>query len=105
MPLLITVGSQVGMLHEIGALATQRSASAEPSQLPADFPPWLNLCDRNDLLSFRAAPRFSGRVRDVELDSRNPFPHAHNAYWRNNSVWNHILTAIGQPDNIAYQLR
>jgi hypothetical protein len=104
-PLLITVGSQAGMLHEIGALSTLPVAAREGSKLPADFPPWLNIYDHNDLLSFRAAPLFSGCVRDLELDSVQPFPHAHSAYWRNDQVWEHILSAIAKPENIQFQLR
>lgn len=104
-PLLVTVGSQVGMLDEIGALAATKKRRADAFRLPADFPPWLNICDRNDLLSFRAAPRFSGQVRDMELDSANPFPHAHNAYWRSDRAWEQILTAIAEPANIQLQLR
>jgi hypothetical protein len=104
-PLLITVGSQAGMLHEIGALGDLGPAGAEPTPLPPDFPPWLNLYDPNDLLSFRAAPLFAGRVRDVALRSAQPFPHAHSAYWRNDQAWEHILTAVAEPQNVMYQLR
>lgn len=104
-PLLITLGSQAGLLHEIGALGELGEAGPEPTRLPEGFPPWLNLYDRSDMLSFRAAPLFGGTVRDVELNGGQPFPHAHNAYWRNNTVWSHIVTAIGQPENIVYQLR
>lgn len=104
-PLLVTVGTQAGMLDEIGALAATKKRRADAFPLPAGFPPWLNICDRNDMLSFRVAPRFSGLVRDVELDSANPFPHAHNAYWRNDRVWEHILTALGDPAKIQLQLR
>jgi len=104
-PLLITVGSQAGMLHELGALATAPRPDGEPTPLPADFPPWLNICDRNDLLSFRAAPLFAGRVRDVELDGLTPFPDAHNAYWRSDAVWAQIISAVAAPGDVNVQLR
>lgn len=104
-PLLITAGSQAGMLHEIGALGDLGPAGAESTPLPPDFPPWLNLYDPNDLLSFRAAPLFAGRVRDVALRSAQPFPNAHSAYWRNDQAWEHILTAVIEPHNVMYQLR
>ncbi|MEI7771190.1 MAG: hypothetical protein WCI67_14450, partial [Chloroflexales bacterium] len=104
-PLLITAGSQAGVLHEIGALGALGKAGVEPTPLPTGFPPWLNLYDRNDMLGFRAAPVFAGALRDVELDSRQPFPHAHNAYWKNRQAWEHILAAIADPANVPFQLR
>lgn len=105
-PLLVTVGTQAGTFHEIGALGSLRAAGPEPSPLPPGFPPWLNLYDRNDMLGFRVAPVFAGVVRDVELlDGGQPFPHAHSAYWWNDTVWKHILDAIADPTNVPFQLR
>ncbi|NTU78111.1 MAG: hypothetical protein HGA45_01700, partial [Chloroflexales bacterium] len=104
-PLLITAGSQAAMLHEIGALGRLGPAGAEPTPLAPDFPPWLNLYDRSDMLGFRAAPIFAGVVRDVELSGGQPFPHAHNAYWRNGQLWEQIFAAIADPGNVLYQLR
>jgi predicted alpha/beta hydrolase family esterase len=47
---LITAGSQAPLLYELGALTKLR----QPARLPSRFPPWLNLCDQNDLLSYCA---------------------------------------------------
>ncbi|WP_329251146.1 hypothetical protein OG223_21850 [Streptomyces sp. NBC_01478] len=74
---LITVGSQAPFLYEIDALPSLPFGSG----LPPGFPPWTNVYDPRDLLAFVAAPLFPGRARDVRLDSRQPFPYAHSAYW------------------------
>jgi hypothetical protein len=74
---LITVGSQAPFLYELGALPSLR----HPDPLPGHFPRWVNLYDERDLLAFVGAEVFPGRVRDVRVDSRQPFPQAHGAYW------------------------
>ena len=81
---LVTVGSQVPYLHEIGALS-----GLEPgvTELPKHFPPWLNLYDPYDFLSYVAAPVFNGGVQDCRIQSRQPFPHSHSAYWTNHETW------------------
>lgn len=81
--LLVTVGSQAPFLYELGALP-----SLEPgAPLPAHVPPWINVYDRRDLLSYLGAGIFPGRVRDVEVDGRQPFPLAHSAYWGNPELY------------------
>jgi len=83
---LITVGSQAPYFHEIGALP-----SLEPGDpLPADMPPWLNIYDRRDFLSYVGDGVFGDRVTDVETSSGQPFPLSHSAYWRNPEVWESI---------------
>ncbi|WP_132838600.1 hypothetical protein [Streptomyces sp. BK205] len=85
---LITVGSQVPFFYEIGAL----SSLEPPEVLPEHFPQqWLNIYDRRDLLSFAAAQVFPRIATDLEVDSGQPFPQAHSAYWMNSSLW----TAVG----------
>ncbi|MEU1106656.1 hypothetical protein ABZ408_37750 [Streptomyces tibetensis] len=81
---LITVTSQIPLLYETGALV-----SLEPPEvLPEHFPKrWLNIYDRQDLLSFAAAQVFSGAATDREVDNRQPFPHAHTTYWMNPDFW------------------
>jgi hypothetical protein len=74
---LITVGSQAPFLYEIGALPMLES----PNELPEGFPPWTNVYDPRDLLAFVASGVFRGRARDFSVDSRQPFPWAHSAYW------------------------
>jgi hypothetical protein len=84
---LITVGSQAGLFHEIGALYSLRPGAP----LPDHFPRWINLFDPHDFLSYLAKPVFgSERVDDVAIDSGQPFPHAHGAYWANPATWNAI---------------
>ncbi|CCK29528.1 hypothetical protein BN159_5149 [Streptomyces davaonensis JCM 4913] len=74
---LVTVGSQAAHLHEIGALPC-----LDPGKpLPEHFPAWTNFYDRRDLLGFPAAPVFPRRVEDVEINTKEPFPAAHSAYF------------------------
>lgn len=86
---LVTVGSQAPLLYELGALSSLRP----PGQLPDHFPPWLNIYDRNDLLSYVASRLFPGAT-DVETDSGQPFPDAHSAYFGNDAVWAAIRDAM-----------
>lgn len=80
---LITIGSQSPFLYEIGAFP----ALAHPDPLPEHFPPWLNVYDRRDVLSYLGSGVFGGGVRDVEVDNGQPFPQSHSAYWTNPAVW------------------
>lgn len=87
---LITVGSQAPFLYEIGALW-----SLEPHEaLPDHVPPWLNIYDPRDMLSYVGAEVFSGRVEDVSVDNGQPFPQAHSAYWTNPRVWDAIAARL-----------
>ena len=83
---LITVGSQAPFLYELDALTSLRWG--EP--LPEHFPPWLNIYDPNDFLSYVGATIFKTRMRDVKVDNGQPFPQAHSAYWSNVEVWKAI---------------
>jgi hypothetical protein len=83
---LITVGSQAPYLYEIGALPSLDISRNE--RLPPSFPPWLNLYDPNDFLSYVAEPVFqTAGICDVCIDSGQPFPEAHGAYWTNDATW------------------
>ncbi|MEP6503269.1 MAG: hypothetical protein ABJD97_08075 [Betaproteobacteria bacterium] len=85
--LLVTCGSQAPLLYELGALRSL----LPPLSLPDTFPPtWLNFYDRNDLLSYLAAPVFKGRAKDFEVSSGQPFPDSHSAYWDEDSVWSRL---------------
>jgi hypothetical protein len=90
---LITFGSQAPFFFEIDALV-----SLEKGQpLPEHFPQlWLNVCDPNDLLSFRAKPVFSAdpRIRDEQLDSGQPPLAAHGSYLGSNSFWKLVWSVI-----------
>jgi hypothetical protein len=86
---LITVGSQSPYLYEIGAL--QGLDLSKHEKLPSTFPPWLNLYDPNDFLSYVAEPVFQTKtIRDIRIDSGQPFPESHGAYWTNEATWRAI---------------
>ncbi|MFJ6075299.1 hypothetical protein ACIQFU_31490 [Streptomyces sp. NPDC093065] len=88
--LLVTAGSQAPFLYESGSLPSLE----HPAPLPAHVPDWLNLYDPRDLLSYLGAGLFPGRVADVAVDSRQPFPAAHSAYWTNPEVYRHIVERL-----------
>ncbi|MFD3586194.1 hypothetical protein [Streptomyces sp. NPDC058683] len=85
--LLVTVGSQGPFLYESGSLPSLE----HPAPLPPYVPAWLNLYDPRDLLGYLGAGLFPGRVTDVAVDSGQPFPAAHSAYWTNPAVYGHIV--------------
>ncbi|MFJ6785347.1 hypothetical protein [Streptomyces yangpuensis] len=94
--LLVTVGSQAAFLHELGALA-----ALEPGgKLPYGFPRWLNVYDRQDVLSYLAGPVFPGdpRITDHEIGSRQPFPACHSAYWKQDSLYERIEQAVAEAE-------
>jgi hypothetical protein len=88
--LLVTVGSQAPFLYEIGALWSL----AHDDPLPAHIPAWLNIYDPSDLLSYVGASLFPGRVEDVEVNNRQPFPQSHSAHWANSKVWDAIVSRL-----------
>ncbi|MDP9315587.1 MAG: hypothetical protein M3R24_32790 [Chloroflexota bacterium] len=90
--LLVTVGSQAPYLYEINALHSLKWN--EPLPPPPDFPPWLNIFDLRDPLSYVGASIFPNRVQDVLVDSKQPFPRAHSAYWTNNATWKAIVPRL-----------
>ncbi|WP_031004912.1 hypothetical protein [Streptomyces sp. NRRL F-5727] len=81
--LLVTVGSQAPFLYELGALPSLEHGRP----LPAHVPRWINVYDRRDLLGYVGAGVFPGRVEDVAVDGRQPFPLAHSAYWGNPELY------------------
>ncbi|MBN3927397.1 hypothetical protein [Nostoc sp. NMS4] len=88
--LLVTVGSQAPFLYEINALY-----SLEYGQLlPEHFPEWLNIYDLRDFLSYVGNGIFRDRVQDVQVDSRQPFPRSHGAYWTNAKTWEAIISRL-----------
>ncbi|MEH2173203.1 hypothetical protein [Nostoc sp.] len=88
--LLVTVGSQAPFLYEINALY-----SLEYGQLlPEHFPQWLNIYDLRDFLSYVGNKIFPNRVQDVPVDSRQPFPRSHGAYWTNAKTWEAIISRL-----------
>jgi hypothetical protein len=92
--LLVTVGSQAPYFYEINALS---SLERQPgATLPTHFPPWVNIYDRRDFLSFVGARLFPGRVSDHDLDSYQPFPVAHSAYWDNEETYRIIADGVSR---------
>ncbi|MET7481920.1 alpha/beta fold hydrolase [Streptomyces sp. NPDC005538] len=85
--LLVTAGSQGPFLYESGSLPSLE----HPAPLPPHVPAWLNLYDPRDLLAYLGGALFPGRVTDVAVDSKQPFPAAHSAYWTNPAVYRHIV--------------
>jgi hypothetical protein len=81
---LVTAGSQAPLLYEIGALFSIKS----PNTVPQGFPPWLNIFDRNDFLSYFASRLLP--ATDLEVFSGQPFPNSHSAYFGNPTVWDAI---------------
>ncbi|MFD9005474.1 alpha/beta fold hydrolase [Streptomyces sp. NPDC059582] len=88
--LLVTVGSQGPFLYESGSLPSLE----HPALLPPHVPDWLNVYDPRDLLGYLGAGLFLGRVTDVAVDNRQPFPAAHSAYWTNPAVYRHIVDRL-----------
>ncbi len=88
--LLITVGSQAPFFYEIDALFSLRYG--EP--LPAHFPPWLNIYDLRDFLSYIGTGVFKENVQDILVDSKEPFPRSHGAYWSNAATWKAVKGRI-----------
>ncbi|WP_405974418.1 alpha/beta fold hydrolase [Streptomyces sp. NBC_00988] len=87
---LVTVGSQGPFLYESGSLPSLE----HPAPLPPYVPEWLNLYDPRDLLGYLGEGLFPGRVTDVAVDSKQPFPAAHSAYWTNPAVYRHIVDRL-----------
>ncbi|MBI0300673.1 hypothetical protein JBE04_41035 [Streptomyces sp. PRKS01-29] len=81
--LLVTVGSQAPFLYELDALTALRRD--EP--LPAAFPRWLNVYDERDLLGFVGEKVFPGRVTDLRVNTRQPFPRAHTSYFAHQRLY------------------
>ncbi|OKJ00366.1 hypothetical protein AMK18_17100 [Streptomyces sp. CB01249] len=88
--LLITVGSQAPFLYEIDALAGLRRGD----ELPATFPRWINVYDRRDLLGFVGERVFPGRVTDVRVNLRQPFPRSHTGYFAHQGLYERIAAEL-----------
>ena len=95
---LITVGSQAPFLYEMDALLMLRYGSALPTHFPRN---WMNVYDRHDVLAYRAAKVFPGSehvfVEDLEIDTGEPFPQAHGAYWTRDEFWNGMNGFLKRP--------
>lgn len=87
---LVTIGSQAPFLYEIGALPSL----TYPKPLPGHFPPWANIYDRRDILSYIGSPIMGERIADIQVDNGEAFPQAHSAYWSNPAVWDVIAAVV-----------
>jgi hypothetical protein len=85
--LLVTVGSQTPLFYEMGTLTSLEWGAP----LPAHVPRWLNIFDPRDFLSYVGGRVFPGRVSDRSVNSRQPFPQSHSAYWTNPRTWQLML--------------
>lgn len=88
--LLVTVGSQAPFLYEIDALTGLRRGD----ELPATFPRWVNVYDRRDLLGFVGERVFPGRVTDVRVNLRQPFPRSHTGYFAHHGLYERIAAEL-----------
>lgn len=91
---LITVGSQAPLLYELDVLA----GLSFGTPLPGHFPRWLNFFDQRDMLSFVGSEIFPGRIKDVAVDNRQPFPNAHTSYWSSALLWDTIGRWVASRD-------
>lgn len=87
---LITVGSQSPLIYEIDCLTSLRYGE----KLPEHFPRWLNVYDTQDFLSYVGAKVFPERVEDFEVQSRQPFPQSHSAYWTVPELWKKVADFV-----------
>lgn len=88
--LLVTVGSQAPILYEINSLHSLQHGKP----LPKHFPKWLNIYDMRDFLSYVGAKVFPSKVKDVEVNNKQPFPRSHDAYWENQETWKAIIEEL-----------
>ncbi|MDC2960393.1 hypothetical protein PO587_38805 [Streptomyces gilvifuscus] len=79
---LVTVGSQVGLLAELGLfphLLHPSSTAPQPVPAPSSIKRWLNVYDIDDSLSFLASPVFEG-AEDFRYSTGRGLFHAHSSY-------------------------
>jgi hypothetical protein len=95
---LVTVGSQAPFLYEMDALCKLRYGKALPRHFPRN---WMNVYDRHDILGYRAAGVFPNSdhvyTEDLEVDTGEPFPQAHGAYWTHVEFWEGMKDFLRRP--------
>ena len=89
--LLVTVGSQAPFFYEINALHSLSWKESLPSHFPST---WLNLYDLRDFLSYIGSNIFPERVKDAQVDNKQPFPYSHSAYFTNPQTWEAIVPLL-----------
>jgi pimeloyl-ACP methyl ester carboxylesterase len=91
---LVTVGSQVAVLHAMDALDSLR-----PGEGHSPFTPWLNVYSEYDFASFLAGPGWPdvGDIEDVEVDDGvTGFPESHSRYWHTDATFTAIADFAGR---------
>jgi hypothetical protein len=94
--LLVTCGSQAGLLTAADAMHGPRRGKAQP----AVFAPWLNVWNPDDYLSYPAEPMYAGTfkgVRDHVVDAGLAYPASHSAYWDDRSWQPVAVDLLRQP--------
>ncbi|BCL84323.1 hypothetical protein ccbrp13_67880 [Ktedonobacteria bacterium brp13] len=87
---LITAGTQAPLLYEMDALQSLFYGQA----LPSHFPPWLNIYDMRDILSYVGEELFPDKIQDIRVNNRHAYPQAHNTYWTNPETWQAVLPLL-----------
>lgn len=94
---LITVGSQVGLFEELCLLAKGRSEGCPNLSKVAALPNvsrWINIFDRNDILSFAAAKIFDN-VDDYAYSTGKGVVKAHCSYFTMPSFYRRLAARLG----------
>lgn len=93
--LLVTVGTQASLLYLMDSLQLLRPSEQQKYRPKV---PWLNIYNREDLLSFCAEKVFPGvpGIKDHAVDAKVPFPASHSAYWAVDDVYRQINQAINE---------
>ncbi|WP_326726390.1 hypothetical protein [Streptomyces phaeochromogenes] len=94
----VTVGSQVGLLAELGLFPHVPRPSAtepQPVRAPDGVRRWLNIYDANDSLSFLAAPVFEG-AEDLRYSTGRGLLHAHSSYLSRPSFFLRLADHLGE---------
>lgn len=87
---LVTVGSQVGLFAELGVFPTLVPSGTAKLTTPAVVQKWINIYDPNDILSFLAEPILTN-VKDIDFNTKSPFPVAHSEYWNQQPLYAQML--------------
>jgi hypothetical protein len=93
---LVTIGNPAPVLYALSAI---EALPYDGDRAP--YGPWWNLYDPRDFLSFVAAPifrRYETHIEDVRIESGEPFPKSHGAYWDEELTWETIRGAFGFPE-------
>lgn len=97
---LLTVGSQVGLMEELCLLAAGKEAGCPRlDKVPAvqGIGRWLNVFDYNDVLGFAASPIFKG-VKDFAYSTPKGAFKAHSSYFLYPSFYRRLAKRLSEAD-------